>query len=398
MIIYSVVFVLLLIPLVRYDLCGKKGGEDIWYVVLLVTLTLLAALRYRTGGDTIIYMDLFEDYPSISELSRFDFLSAEYNPMWYIYNSIFKSAGNSFLLFQFVQAIFVNCTVFWFLHKYCNWFFIAVTVYFFGYYFYYNMEIQREILCVCLFLISYPWLERNEYFKYYVVTIFAISIHISSVVLLIMPLLKLLEMERFWLGLIVGCLICILMLKLNLIDKVLESFLGEGSIVVKRYFSLDSPNIIGAIITILTAVPFLILFHARKRMNIESDLMIGSLLNLMIVIQCVGTALQGVARFSNYLMIPGMVFILNSVFDNVDKIRKSQINKILIFSVLFIYLFNLSYYYVKNKDEDVKGVHVYDRYIPYVSYLNPHKVELRERLMINERYEREIPVHGKRIR
>ena len=141
MIVYASVFLLILFPLVRYDICGKKGYEDIWYYVLLIALIAIAAFRYRTGGDTLIYMSMFEDYPTIGELTSFDYISAEFNPMWYVYNSVFKSFGNSFLLFQIVQAIFVNSVIFWFLRKYCNWFYIAVLLYYFGFYFYFGKRI-----------------------------------------------------------------------------------------------------------------------------------------------------------------------------------------------------------------------------------------------------------------
>ena len=178
--IYLAVFLILLFPCFKYDVFVKKGGEGIWYQVCLWTLICLAAFRYRTGGDSLIYQDIFEYYPTIPELSDFDFADAEYNPMWYVYNSIFKSLGNSFFLFQLCQAIFVNVTIFRFLFRYCSRFFLAVLVYYVGYYFYYNMEIQREIICICIFLISYPLLEENRYFPYYLLTLLAISFHVSA--------------------------------------------------------------------------------------------------------------------------------------------------------------------------------------------------------------------------
>lgn len=393
MIVYASLFLLILIPLIRYDICGKKGYEDIWYYVLLSALTAVAAFRYRTGGDTIIYMNFFDEYPTISELRFFDFTTAEFNPMWYIYNSVFKTLGNSFLLFQIVQAIFVNSVIFWYLRKYCHYFFISVLVYYLGYYFYYNMEIQREILCICLFLLVYPALIEKKYVRYYATVIFAITIHISAVLLLFMPLFIKLKNERIWLSLGTGLITVVFLLKFNVVDIVLSSILGDGSNIAKRYLMLEAPNAVGMIVTFMTCIPFLLFSYARKRMNIVYNNEMGALLNMVVLIQCVGMCMQGPARFSNYLMLIGLVFIVNTTFDNIDKIRQSQISKMVVLCGWFIYIFNLSYFYLKNKNEDVQGIHVYDRYIPYVSVFNPHLVEKRERLMINERYERSFPLH-----
>ena len=61
--IYFVVFILLLIPVVKYDWMAKTGGESKWYYLNLVVLILLAALRYRVGGDTLMYMSVYDSFP-----------------------------------------------------------------------------------------------------------------------------------------------------------------------------------------------------------------------------------------------------------------------------------------------------------------------------------------------
>lgn len=387
--IYLLVLVLVLVPCIKYDFLAKEGGEGIWYQICLWALILLAAFRYRTGGDTLIYHDIFEYYPTISELSDFDFSTAEYNPMWYVYNSIFKSLGDSFFLFQLCQAIFVNIVIFRFLYRYCSHFFLALVVYYLGYYFYFNMEIQREILCICIFLLSYPLLEQKRYLPYYLLSILAISFHVSALVLLFVPLLTVLKKDRFYLCLILCVCMSLILYKFNLVDLVLSSFFGKNFSIVRQYFSFDTPNIIGATITLLIGMPFLILFYVRKRCEIENDSLMGALLNAVVLIYCMGAFIPGPTRLANYFMLFGVVFVINTVVDNIDKIRSSQITTLLVVGALFIYSFNLSYFYLKNKEDDLAGTHVYDRYLPYVSVFNPHNVDKRERLLMNERYEKE---------
>ena len=115
--IYILVFILLLIPVVKYDLMAKSGGEGGWFFFNLVVLILLAGLRYRVGGDTLMYMSMYAEWPAIDELKYFDFEDALYNPLWYVYTSIAKSLSDEFWVLQIIQSVIVNCIFFHFFRK-----------------------------------------------------------------------------------------------------------------------------------------------------------------------------------------------------------------------------------------------------------------------------------------
>ena len=197
--IYILVFILLLIPVVKYDLMAKSGGEGGWFFFNLVVLILLAGLRYRVGGDTLMYMSMYDEIPALSELKYFDFEEALYNPLWYVYNSLFKSIGDDFVYFQIGQAIIVNSVFFWFFRKYSpQYYFSAILLYYIGYYCYFNMEILREILCVCILMLMTPWLLAKRWIPYYVGCIVAINLHYSSAVMLGIPLLYYMFRKPSW--------------------------------------------------------------------------------------------------------------------------------------------------------------------------------------------------------
>lgn len=384
--IYLLVLILILIPFVKYDLFAKKSGEIVWYYVVLFALIALAAFRYRVGGDTIIYMDIFEYYPKISELSKFDFKNAEFNPMWYVYNSVFKSFCDNFFVFQLTQAIIVNTIFLRFFYRYCNRFFCAVLIYFLGYYCYFNMEILREVLSICIFLLAFPFLEKREWFKYYLLVLFAISIHYSSVILLFIPLLLLLKRDRFWISLITSLIVVVLLNGFNILDIIIDFLFGKQSKLIIRYILLRNElTLNGVIIQSLICLPLLILFYFRRKYSINNNSNMGSILNAFIFIQSISISIIVISRFNNYLIPIMIVFVVNTIFENFDKIRSSQIARFLVFSVLLVFCFNISYGYLKNRDFDLYGSHMYDRYLPYKSIFNPEKSEYRERLMINER-------------
>ena len=385
--IYLIVLIILFIPFVKYDLLAKQGYEGVWHYVCLISLILLAALRYRVGGDTLIYMDIFEYYPKISELSTFDFKNAEYNPMWYIYNSVFKSLGNSFFLFQLSQAIIINTIFFRFFYKYTNYFFTALIFYYIGYYCYYNFEIQREILCICIFLISYPFLEKGKYLRYYLLVIFASSIHYSALVLLIVPLFLLLKRDRFWLSLIIITIISYLFLRFDIISLAISFFFDSGAEKIYNYLRREVPNFHGIIVQFLIMLPYLTLFYVRYKYKIDDDKKMGAIVTIIIGIQCSSLFVPAVPRLSNYFFPIGIVFIINSIINNIDRIRMKQVSSVLVFGVLFVFFFNAGFYYMKSKAKVLPGAHEYGLFIPYVSVFNPHMVYERERRIINERTE-----------
>ena len=201
--IYFIALLILVIPVFRFDLMKIEGNRKLWLVLEYIILVAIAAFRYRVGGDTLIYMDLFEDYPTIGELTTFDYESAVYNPMWYVYNSVFKTFGDSFALFQLVHAIIVNTVFLKFFKRYTDFYFSAILIYYIGYYFYFNMEVLREVLCVSIMLWAFPYLQEKKFIRYYLFCFLALSIHMSAALMFLLPLMLLFKKDSFWFSLFV---------------------------------------------------------------------------------------------------------------------------------------------------------------------------------------------------
>ncbi|MBR5963345.1 MAG: EpsG family protein [Bacteroidaceae bacterium] len=385
MLIYLVVLVVLLFLVLRYDLLAKTGGEKAWYYASLLMLILLAGFRYRVGGDTIIYMDLFDDNPTIKDLKTFDFGKAEFNPMWYVYNAPFRTL-NSYFLLQMVQAVIVNCSFFHFFRKYTKYYFTAIFIYYIGYYFYFNMEIQREVLCTCLMLGAYPLIEKKKYLPYYLICAFAMTIHFSALMMMVLPLMKLVKRESYGLCLIVSGVIIVLMGVIDVVSFFLSlAFDERTAAVIRSYLAKGQANMTGCVVLYLIAVPFILLMFIRKRYKFTNDEFMGRMLMLLCVTQTVGMFVNGFNRFSNYLMPFGIIYIINTFYLNFNRVRLSQWASVLMSGALFVYFLNLGYYYVKDKSDDLAGMRVYNRYVPYSSIFNPKMDKNRERLILNER-------------
>jgi len=387
MIYYLTIFLFILIPVIRFDLMKLNGNQRMWKVVIWILLVLLAGLRYRVGGDTLAYMNFFRDYPTLKELSTFDFAKAQYNPMWYIYNAFFKTYGDSFTAFQIVQAIIVNTSFFIFFHRYArDAFFTAILFYYFGYYFYFNMEILREALCISILLFAFPFLERKNFLIYYLLSFLAFSFHMSAVIMFLIPLVLLFKKDRFWLSILLMASLIFLLNVIDIISIILNiAFEGALAASINSYMKNEAPNFIGAIVLLLIMVPFLVLMYVRKRYSYSNDPLVGAILIPIFLIQTSALFIPMFSRFSNYFMPFGIVFVVNTFYKNYWDIVKHHLSLFLTASALFVYCFNLSYYYLKSNAKNLPGTHQYDIYLPYHSVFDPVEDKNHEQLIKNIR-------------
>lgn len=381
--IYLITFLLLLVPVFRFDLMKLKGGERVWMMVEWLMLVLIAGLRYRVGGDTLIYMKMFETMPSLSELQDFDFEGAKYNPLWYIYCAIFKSCGDSFTLMQISNAIIVNTIFFRFFKRYCPLcFFSAVFVYFWGYYCYFNMEILREVLCIAILLEAYPFLEKRRLVPFYLLCCLALCMHMSAAVMFIMPLVLLVRRDRWWMAIIIVVGMVILLKVVDLVSILLfMTFEGSTAETIRRYMQMQEPNMIGAAVNFLIAVPFILLMFMRNKYGYRNNDLMGAMLLFLVGIQTSAMFLPVVYRFSNYFVIFGIVYLLNTFYENYWDIHAHLYAKSMIIATFCIYSFNLTHYYMKSKDEDLPGARMYYIFVPYHSVFE-HKSDARRELLL----------------
>ena len=387
MLIYIVIFLFLLIPVIRFDLMRIEGNKDLWFYSSLVLLILLAGLRYRLGSDTLIYMRFFENYPSIQELSDFDFENASFNPFWYIFNAPFVSL-KSFTLFQLVHVTIVNSIFFWFFRRYVpQAYFTAILIYYFGSFFYFNMDILREVLCICVLLLAYPFLEKRKFFPYFLLCIFALYIHFSSVVMLLIPLTLLFKRDNLWLYVLAMVAVVLSFTVFDIVAYVLNiAFEGQLAEKIQSYLMHETPNIFGILRQLLSIIPFMLMAFIRGKNHYDNDKMIGAILIMIVVWQAAGMFVGDLTRFANYFMPFGIVFMLNTFFVNYWDLMKRTYTRILVFGALFLYVFSLSLFYLKDRSEDYPGGRNYHFYVPYYSVLNPQVDERRETLVTNLRW------------
>ena len=321
--------------------------------------------------------------PDLSDLSEFKFSQAYYMPLWYVYNAVFRSFGG-YYLFQMVQAIIVNTVVLWFFRKHCRCYFTAMTVYFVGYYFSMNMDIMRQAICICIFLLSYDFLEKKKLVPYYVMSIIAIGFHMSAVFLLFVPLTRLSRKSFAIVGMVL--LVVIFVFKTSGSTQGLESVVSKSGsymwyyIIDRLHYYTESShlNIIGMTVRFLVCVPFVVMIAVKWFVWKKHDNIIDNMMVLLVFVQISSMIFPAFGRFNYYLFLIGIVFLTKEISGNWQTIKSNQMVKLLVTAALFVYCVNISYYYIMNQYDYKEGAHVYHRYIPYHSVLNPVEDEFRE--------------------
>lgn len=388
--IYAVVFILLLIPVVKYDLLAKTGGEGKWFWSCLLLLVLLAGFRYRVGGDTLMYYGMFDECPTLDELKYFDFESAIFNPGWYIFNAICKSICDDFTFFQLVHALIVNTTFFHFFRKYCpKYYFSVMLVYYLGYFCYFNMEIMREALCISLLMMATDWLMEKKWIPYYLVCVFALFFHFSAAFMLCLPLLFLFK-RNYWKWSIVIFIGVFAVVRIINVPQLLLGFIADDSsqlyLLVDKYIDRET-NINGLLSTLLRYLPMLGILWLAERHDVRFTKDFGPLVLGTTIVFASMTCVSIFERFYNYFVPFVLIYFVETVYVilSTKALRQFQITYLSMLVVVGCFFFNIARFYLKDCSEFYPNTYFYVRYVPYHSIAMPKIEEQRERYTENER-------------
>ena len=271
--IYLIVLIILLIGVFKYERKNFKIGYK-WYILEWLLLVLLAGLRYKIGGDTASYMGEFDHYPSLSELSSFNFTDAARQPLWYVFTAICKSISQDFVCVQIVHALIVNTVFFWFFKTHSERCFSCVLIYGLFFFMNYNTEVLRASLAVSVFLISYNYLVQKKWIKYFICCFIALGFHLQSILLFIFPVCHYFEKSSFIRTLVIAFFTVSAILLLDFVPVVGDTMqlMEDMSSLFESYASADVPekNILGILSTSINVacwIVFLYLMGERKDIN-----------------------------------------------------------------------------------------------------------------------------------
>ena len=389
--IYFIVLILLFIPVILFDFGDNQKGSKFWFYAELAILVLLAGLRFRVGGDSLDYFDFFDDYPTISELFNFDFSNASYNPLWYIYNAIIKSIWNDFIFFQIVQAIIVNSVFFWFLKKNIKYYFSAIFLYYIMFYLYFNMEILREVLAICVFLLAFGLIQKKKYLQYFIFSVIAMSFHYSAMILFIVPFFLSIPRVNVILLIIVFASSILLQTFVD-ISPFLTNLLFGNSMLLEKfdiYNSIENYRLnLNGVIAITTPI-FIFMYIRGKSEKDELEISIEKLLLLYLILIALTIFFPAMfGRMKNYLEPFYLIYIVGIVIPTIKQNIKTNPIQILLIRFMFVWIlfFNIKSYFIDCSNLMI-GAKSYNIYYPYHSVFDPVTEVKREKFIEMYKYD-----------
>ena len=368
---------------------AKTGGESKWYYLNLVVLILLAGLRYRVGGDTLMYMSVFDECPTLDELKYFNFDTAQYNPLWYIFNAISKSIYDDFFFFQFIHACIVNPIFFSFFKRYCpNYYFSVILLYYVGYFCYFNMEVLRESLCICFLLLGTRFLLEKRWIPYYTMCICALFMHYSALVMFLFPLLSVFFKKPSWtyqLILFIGIFAFTTVVNVPMLLLSALSLDEQLMVLAEKYLDKER-NLMGMLSLLLQYLPLLGMIFLRERYNIRLKIDFTPIVMGVVVIYAFSMNLTGLNRLVNYFIPFILIYTTNTTYYVISNIeRKLTLGYTALAASFALLCFNYYYYYAKDVSDAYPNTKFYTIFHPYHSVFFPEQDEHRERFIENYR-------------
>ncbi|WP_313097154.1 EpsG family protein [Empedobacter sp.] len=326
MIEYFILFLIVTFSIIIFDLNKYKELKTQIYYFIFIFSSLLMGLRYKVGIDTYNYMVSFKNVPYFYNIHFSEILNYEYPPLFLIISSLIKTfISNEFYVFQLFHTFFINYVIFFFIKKNIKFPFIGIFVYFLIYFLYFNTEIIKESIAVCIFLLNYKNLVNRKWLRYYILVIISILFHPSASILLLLPLLINLRFNKKFI--IIFSIAILLMLNLSIILPHFSFF--EKIRKVQFYLEQDEINNMNftwnLLLTIqLSVFPFLTLFFLKRIYKLETKF--ENILLVMVIIGS-GCLLNGVIfqRFTNYFIPFYGILLANLFYTYIFKYNKFKI-------------------------------------------------------------------------
>ena len=368
---------------------AKTGGEGGWYYFNMVVLILLAGLRYRVGGDTLMYMSVFDTFPKLDELKYFDFSQAEYQPLWYVFTAICRSIYDDFTCFQLIHATLITSIFFYCFRKYCsNYYFSVILLYYVGYYCYFSMEVMREVLCIALLMLSTSWLLERKWVRYYLVCIVAVYFHYSALVMLLFPFAVWLFKKPSWkLQLLIYAVLFVALTIVNVPAMVVNALPLDGQLSRMILAYIDNKRSLnGMLFQLLSFLPVWGVVFLRCRVAIHDKYDLTPIIMASVMVYACSMCVTGFSRFINYFVLYVIIYMVNTVYQVLYlKAKDFQLTFMGLMATLLLYGFNLSYYYVRDMSEFYPNTRYYTIFYPYSTVFDKEVNDKREGFIENYR-------------
>ena len=346
---------MLIILSIRYDINGTTENREKWYNIILVIFILLAGLRFRLGEDTINYLySFYYSTPYLWDLDVSSLLTSGSPPLWILLNSMIKTIGGKFFVVQLIQAAIVNTLILKYFKKHSPYPFACAALFFFWRYQWYSMVVMKAAIALSIVLYANDSFLEKKYKKGVLLILLATGFHQSSIVLLIIPFLTFLRLDRIGsLMLILSYFVgAFLQSKLGDVFELME-FAGGISQKLDNYmgskFMTQNHNLNFFIIKIFPIIiyPIISLLYCKQKCKTSPIIKLEPFLMIGLLFQMAQFSIDIFYRFVYIYLIYYIIFIVQFFIDfSINSILlKRSLSFFRTFALIFPLVFSIAYLY-----------------------------------------------------
>lgn len=399
--LYITIFIVLLWLTYKYDFGHHTRGRKEWYVVMLIVLILVAGLRYRLGVDSIRYESHFTDWPNVIDLlsGKFDTSTTRIGIGYIFLTSIARTISDDFMVMQFIQAIYVNCLVFWFFKNNTQNIFFAVLIYFTFLYLNFMCEVMREACAAATLLWAWKYFVNQKWIKYYVLALVCILFHPSGFISFALPILYLPAIRPFFvigkrtIYILLGFFIAGTIISVSLIDYIaaltfIDSVQESAQLYVNSKLSGNILNLNGMIGTLLRYVIYpltaVMILRRRKQRNDNYATALELMVSMCLIVAVLSLPIALFYRYNNYFFPFAIIAICDCAFKPIPIKGILTKLKFSMWLIVFIPFFFIQIYGLFSTVPQ-SNLREYMRYYPYSSRIDMQKDVNREAIFYHYR-------------
>jgi hypothetical protein len=319
--IYFIISIWLIISIIIFDIKKVSAGKNVFIVVLYLLVLGMSSLRYRVGGDSLHYEDIYGAMPYLSDYLNYMKYSNTFNyqPLWILLCGICKSITTEYVFFQFIHSLIFNTILFLIIHKYSKYFFSVFAVLWFSViYFYYAFEIQREIMAIMIFLLNINNLQKKKWIRFYVLAVFSFLFHISALIIFFLPFFTIFNLTRRNIIIIIISIFTInIFFRSFFLDLFMSLLFTEDSVEKARGYSMTTFSEIGFwafyFIRVILIIP--LAFYLCKH-DVDSKIRTSWVFIVLLSTLSLAQGFVGFDRFANYFYIPYFILFIDFLYSS----------------------------------------------------------------------------------
>ena len=352
---YYLLFIIALFFLLR-EVITKKISEISFYVIYFL-MTMMVIFRYGQGSDYFNYESI---YYEVKYLLSISFYAIFYrgDPGYVILNYLSIKAGFSYTFFVALFSFTIMVLFYRFYKNVCKKSMIPLFVFYATFFLVYPFSAVRQGFGLAITLgVLYPLLIKGKYFKYVIITFLASLVHLSVLIVLLIPIIYKIRIKKNTLLLLFSAFFVIMILDIDLFS-IIPSFSR-----IDAYSNVESTSLkyFAKIARTIALLP--VFFIPQRIYNENSELRgLANILFAGFVLYSITSSNELIAsRLNIYYKIFEGLFFYQIIYSGLKVISKQ---------LLYCYLLFWSIFFLK----DINGFIAQGRYencniltYPYIS-------------------------------